>query len=76
MRLFATLAACLALASAAVGQQLAPPVNPAQVTVIRAGTLIDPRAETPLHNQLIIIHGDIDFLLTRIRRQKTMKCEL
>src|SRR5689334_22967063 len=58
MRLFATLAAGLALASAAFGQQLAPPVNPAQVTVIRAGTLIDPRAETPLHNQLIIIHGD------------------
>src|SRR5579864_5886484 len=58
MRLFATLAAGLALASAALGQQLAPPVNPAQVTVIRAGTLIDPRADSPLHNQVIIIHGD------------------
>jgi imidazolonepropionase-like amidohydrolase len=28
-----------------------------QVTVIRAGTLIDPRADTPKHNQLILIRG-------------------
>ncbi|MGE5206900.1 MAG: amidohydrolase family protein [Chlamydiota bacterium] len=57
MRLFATIAIC-ALASTAVGQQLAPPVNPAQVTVIRAGALIDPRADTPLRNQVIVIKGD------------------
>ncbi|HSB76739.1 MAG TPA: amidohydrolase family protein [Terriglobales bacterium] len=33
-------------------------MNPAQVTVIRAGTLIDPRADAPLHNQVIVIRGD------------------
>ncbi len=58
MRFFATLAVCFSLAGAALGQKLAPPVNPAQVTVIRAGTLIDPRAESPLHNQVIVIRGD------------------
>ena len=49
MRFFAILGICLALASAAVAQKLAPPINPTQVTVIRAGTLIDPRADSPLH---------------------------
>src|SRR6185437_4160665 len=58
MRFFAILGICLALASAAVAQKLAPPINPTQVTVIRAGTLIDPRADSPLHNQLIVIRGD------------------
>ncbi len=58
MRFFATLGICLALASAAFAQKLAPLVNPAQVTVIRAGTLIDPRADSPLHNQIIVIRGD------------------
>ncbi len=29
-----------------------------QVTVIRAGTLIDPRANEPKHNQVIVIRGD------------------
>ncbi len=28
------------------------------VTVIRAGTLIDPRKDAPLHNQVIVIRGD------------------
>jgi imidazolonepropionase-like amidohydrolase len=28
------------------------------VTVIRAGTLIDPRANEPLHNQVIVVRGD------------------
>ena len=43
----------------AIGQS-----NPAQVpqspqvTVIRAGTLIDPRANEPKHNQVIVIRGD------------------
>jgi imidazolonepropionase-like amidohydrolase len=58
MRFLATLAVCFSLAGAALGQKLAPPVNPAQVTVIRAGTLIDPRADSPLHNQVIVIRGD------------------
>jgi len=29
-----------------------------QVTVVRAGTLIDPRANEPRHNQVVIIEGD------------------
>ncbi|HKU23400.1 MAG TPA: amidohydrolase family protein [Terriglobales bacterium] len=58
MRFLATLAVCFSLAGAALGQKLAPSVNPAQVTVIRAGTLIDPRADSPLHNQVIVIRGD------------------
>ncbi len=57
MRFFATLAIC-ALTSAAFGQKLAPPANPEQITVIRAGTLIDPRSDAPLHNQVIVIKGD------------------
>ena len=32
--------------------------NRPQITVIRAGTLIDPRANEPLHNQVIVIRGD------------------
>jgi imidazolonepropionase-like amidohydrolase len=31
---------------------------PANVTVIRAGTLIDPRIDAPKHNQVIVIRGD------------------
>ena len=31
---------------------------PAQVTVIRAGTLIDPRTDEPKHNQVIVIRGE------------------
>ncbi len=31
---------------------------PEQITVIKAGTLIDPRANTPLHNQMIVIRGN------------------
>ena len=58
MRVFATVVLGVAMATAAFGQKLAPPVNPNQVTVIRAGTLIDPRADSPLHNQVIVIHGD------------------
>src|SRR5271169_4550263 len=30
----------------------------AQITVIRAGTLIGPRSNEPLHNQVIVIRGD------------------
>ena len=49
----------LLLSLSAIGQS-----NPAQipqspqVTVIRAGTLIDPRAAEPKRNQLIVIRGD------------------
>ncbi len=45
------LAAVSALAQSAVP---APPL----VTVIRAGTLIDPRANQPRHDQVIVIRGD------------------
>src|SRR5215471_4663923 len=41
--------------AAAVAQT--PPTNQPQVTVIRAGTLIDPRTDTPKHNQLIVVRG-------------------
>jgi len=58
MRVVAILAVCFSLADSAFGQKLAPPVNPAQITVIRAGTLIDPRSDSPLHNQVIVIRGD------------------
>src|ERR1019366_3691326 len=49
----------LLLSVSAIGQS-----NPAQipqapqVTVIRAGTLIDPRANEPKRNQVIVIRGD------------------
>ncbi|HLX76047.1 MAG TPA: hypothetical protein VKR26_14975, partial [Terriglobales bacterium] len=58
MRVVTILAVCFSLAGSAFGQKLAPPVNPAQITVIRAGTLIDPRSDSPLHNQVIVIRGD------------------
>ena len=32
--------------------------NASLVTVIRAGTLIDPRADSPKHNQVIVIRGE------------------
>ena len=41
----------------AIGQSNPAPQSLA-VTVIRAGTLIDPRANGPLHNQVIVIRGD------------------
>ena len=34
------------------------PVTTPQITVIRAGTLIDPRVNEPKHNQVIVIRGD------------------
>ena len=42
------------LCAAGVAQNSAP----AAVTVIRAGTLIDPRTDAPKHNQVIVIRGD------------------
>ncbi len=49
----------LLLSVSAIGQsnQAQTPQSP-RVTVIRAGTLIDPRANEPLHNQVIVIRGD------------------
>src|SRR5215469_3460959 len=47
--------ALLLSCAATVGQNA--PTNPPQVTVIRAGTLIDPRTDAPRHNQLIVIRG-------------------
>ncbi|HET8667453.1 MAG TPA: amidohydrolase family protein, partial [Terriglobales bacterium] len=40
------------------GRPAPAPRAPAQVTVIKAGTLIDPRANTPLRNQVIVIRGN------------------
>jgi imidazolonepropionase-like amidohydrolase len=43
----------------AVAQSKSPPAPQSpQLTVIRAGTLIDPRVTEPLHNQLIVVRGD------------------
>src|SRR6516162_9837270 len=44
------------LCGAAFAETAAP--NQPQVTVIRTGTLIDPRTDTPKHNQLIVIRGE------------------
>src|SRR6516225_2796051 len=41
--------------AAALAQDASP--NQPQVTVIRAGTLIDPRTDTPKHHQVIVIRG-------------------
>ncbi len=38
--------------------QANPSTPPLQVTVIRAGTLIDPRTDEAKHNQVIVIRGD------------------
>ena len=46
---------CLLFAGACFAAQ---PDTVAPVTVIRAGTLIDPRADQPLHNQVIVVHGN------------------
>src|SRR5271165_7045461 len=46
----------LLFSASAIGQSN--PAQPPQITVIRAGTLIDPRANEPLHNQVIVIRGD------------------
>ncbi len=43
----------------AIGQSNPPPARQTpQLTVIRAGTLIDPRVSEPLHNQLIVVRGN------------------
>jgi imidazolonepropionase-like amidohydrolase len=47
----------LLCACAAVSAQSAS-TTPSQVTVLRAGTLIDPRTEQAKHNQLILIRGE------------------
>ncbi len=47
----------LLLSVSAIGQSNSAAASP-QVTVIRAGTLIDPRANGPKHNQVIVIRGD------------------
>jgi imidazolonepropionase-like amidohydrolase len=48
----------LLLSVTAIGQSNPAQAPQSQVTVIRAGTLIDPRADEPKHNQVIVIRGD------------------
>jgi imidazolonepropionase-like amidohydrolase len=48
---------CLAFPLAATGQQ-APIAAGAQITVIRAGTLIDGKSNSPRHDQVIVIRGN------------------
>ncbi len=55
MKPFAALIACLLSVFPVFAQPTATVVS---VTVIRAGTLIDPRADSPKHNQVIVIRGD------------------
>jgi imidazolonepropionase-like amidohydrolase len=61
MRVFFSVCFLFSIASGVFAQQQsAIPTNakPVQVVVIRAGTLIDPRAGTVKHNQIITIRGD------------------
>src|SRR6266853_534882 len=61
MRVFFSVCFLFSIASGVFAQQQsAIPTNakPGQVVVIRAGTLIDPRAGTVKHNQIITIRGD------------------
>src|SRR6516162_4148647 len=48
----------LSLLAVPVFGQLAPPNSAPQVTVIRAGILLDPRADAPKRNQVIVVRGD------------------
>ena len=50
------IAICLVFALGVVASAQQPPN--AVVTVIRAGTLIDPRSDTPRHDQVIIVRGN------------------
>ena len=53
MKTILTVVFVLGLCSSSFGQS-----SSSQFTVIRAGTLIDPRTDTPKHNQMIVIRGD------------------
>lgn len=46
----------LFLCAPAIAQTASP--APPQVTVIRAGSLVDPRANEPKHNQVIVVRGE------------------
>lgn len=56
--LFLSLATFSAACMAQNGRPAPAPKPPAQTYVIKAGTLIDPRANVPLHNQLIVVKGN------------------
>ncbi len=59
MKTFICSIVVLLLSVTTIGQSHSAEVSkPSQLTVIRAGTLIDPRANEPLHNQVIVIRGD------------------
>jgi imidazolonepropionase-like amidohydrolase len=59
MKTFICSIVVLLLSATTIGQaQSATVSKSSQLTVIRAGTLIDPRANQPLHNQVIVIRGD------------------
>ncbi len=57
VRRFALLTSVVSLVVSALAQSPTPS-QPAQVTVIRAGTLIDGRAAAPAHDQVIVIRGN------------------
>src|SRR5664279_4230563 len=58
MKLRRILLVALLLSSAPILAQSNPSTAAPQVTVIRAGMLIDPRTNEPKHNQVIVVCGD------------------
>src|SRR5690348_15054570 len=58
MRVFLAAVMAMWCSVSVLAQQAASSSAPSPITVIRAGTLIDPRADAPLHNQVIVIRGN------------------
>jgi len=58
MRVFLAAVMALWCSVSVLAQQAASSSAPSPITIIRAGTLIDPRADAPLHNQVIVIRGN------------------
>ncbi len=58
MKSFVSLLMFMVGAAGAFSQAAPASSSPSTVTVIRAGTLIDPAANQPKHNQVIVIRGD------------------
>src|SRR5690348_2282422 len=58
MRVFLAAVMAMWCSVSVLAQQAASSSAPSPITIIRAGTLIDPRADAPLHNQVIVIRGN------------------
>src|SRR5690242_3887017 len=55
---FASLALLFSIAAICQNSPVPAQAPAARVFAIRAGTLIDPRSNTPLHNQVIVVRGN------------------